>query len=394
MLQGHPSRFWGQLYDGFVADGHRVLKIHFCLADLVYWGRRPAITFRKRFCHWQNWLRQLLETEGVTDVFYYADRHPYHVEALNVSRQTGARCWTIEFGYLRPDWLTLEPEGMGAGSTFPKTRSEVEAMASGIAPPDMRNLYPHDFPTEAFHEVTFSLLQVFGRPFYPFYKSDKLYWPVIDYLSWIGELALDLPRRRAATSLLQLLGVEGAEFNLLAMQIQADHQIRSSSDYQHLSEFMEEVFASFAANAPTQRHLVVKLHPLDNGLENWFRWGRRLASKYRIESRLHVIKGGDLDALLRQSVGVVVVNSTVGIHALRSGVPTYVAGRAVFNIAGLTHQDSLDTFWREPNSVDRTFFTDFEKAISKIQVKGSFFNQQGRTIAIDTIRKRFRIPQN
>ena len=391
MLQGHPSPFWGRLRDGLVADGHRVLKVHFCLADLVYWAGRPAVTYRGRYSRWRAWLDRYVAAEGVTDILYYADRLPYHADALEVAQAIGLRAWAIEFGYLRPDWITLEPEAMGARSTFPRDRASIEALAHGVAMPDLVTRHPHDFPTEAFHEVSFHLLQSFGRPFFPTYNSDKIYWPVIDYLSWLTELAKDRRYRRDSDRIQHMALAGDVDYNLVAMQIQADYQIRASSGYAHLAEFLAEVFASFARAAPPDRHLVVKLHPLDNGLERWFRRIPALAREAGIAERVHVLKGGDLARLLRHSKGVALVNSTVGLHAMREGVPTFVAGSAVFDLPGLAHQGPLDTFWTDPEPVDRPYFDVFLRALSRIQVKGSFYNPAGRDAAIREIRDRFAV---
>ena len=94
-------------------------------------------------------------------------------------------------------------------------------------------------------------------------------------------------------------------------------QIRCSSPYGHLSEFLEEVFTSFAKFAPASRQLIVKIHPLDNGLERWFSKIPKLAQGAGIQERVHIVRGGDLGAFLHYSKGVVLVNSTVGLHALR-----------------------------------------------------------------------------
>ena len=388
MLQGHPSKFWGELYDGLVADGHRVLKIHLCFADLVYWGLRPAISYRGRYKNWRPFIEQYLLDEGVTDVLYYADRLPYHADALDAAKKLNVRSWAIEFGYLRPDWITMEPEGMGARSTFPKEPDQIRELAAGKEPPNMVNLYPHTFPTEAFHEVSFHLLQAYGRPFYPLYNSDKIYWPAIDYLSWLGQLALDRRRKREAARLQAQAEQGSMSYNLVAMQIQADYQIRCSSPYGHLSEFLEEVFTSFAAFAPASRQLIVKLHPLDNGLERWFSKIPKLAQGAGIQERVHIVRGGDLGAFLHYSKGVVLVNSTVGLHALRIGLPTYAAGDAIFDVKGLSHQGTLDAFWKAPEPVDTELFQDFERALTTIQMKGSFYNTEGLKVAVQAICER------
>lgn len=390
MLQGHPSRFWRELAEGLQADGHRVLKVHFGLADAVFWGRRPAIHYRGRFGRWRDFVSDLMRREGVTDVLYYADRLPYHAVALEEAKQQHVRAWAIENGYLRPDWLTMERDGMGALSRFPKDRAEIAALASGAPEPDMKVRYRHSFPVEAFNEVTFGLLQSFGRPLYPFHVSDRPVWPALDYLSWLPELVLSRRRARDADRILRKLNAEGTPFNLVPLQLEADYQIRASSPYLRLIDFVDEIMGSFASHAPRDRHVVFKVHPLDNGLGRWFTRLPALARRHGVEDRIHVIRGGDLGKLISASRGVVLVNSTVGLHALRARIPVCAMGSAIFDVPGLTHQDGLHAFWGRPAPVDRDFFNTFVRALSTIQVKGSFFAPDGRAHAISEIRRRMR----
>ncbi|ARE39410.1 Capsular polysaccharide export system protein KpsS [Rhodovulum sp. P5] len=390
MLQGHPSRFWRQLADGLAEDGHRVLKVHFGLADAVFWGRRSAIHYRGRFSRWRAFLTELVQREGVTDIFYYADRLPYHAVALEVAGVLNRRAWAIEHGYLRPDWLTIEADGMGALSRFPRTRAEIEALAEGVSPPDMTVLYRHDFAVEAFNEVSFGLLQSFGRVLYPLHVSDRPVPPVIDYLSWLPELVLTGRRARDAMALTRRLIRERIAYNLVPLQLEVDYQIRGSSPYSRLTDFIEEVIASLARTAPADRHVVFKVHPLDNGLGRWFSRIPAIAERYGVADRVHVLRGGNLGRMVTRSCGVVLVNSTVGIHALRAGTPLCVLGTAIYDVPGLSHQGGLDRFWTQPEPVDRAFFETFERAISTIQVKGSFFAPDGRDDAIAQIRARMR----
>lgn len=388
MLQGHPSVFWRELGEGINRAGHRVIKVHFSLADRLFWGAWNSKTYRGRLKAWPEYLKRLIADQGVTDILYYADRLPYHAEALKVAHNLGCRAWAIEFGYLRPDWLTFEPNGMGALSTFPKIRSEVERKALGVPNPDTRNLYGHDFGDEAVNEVAFALIQSFGRPLYPLFHSDKPVWPAIDYLSWLPVLAMSRFRERQARDLITRLRANKTPFNLVAMQLEADYQIRASSPYTSLKQFCTEVISSFAYGAPKDRHLVFKLHPLDNGLGDWFRKIRSIARTRGVEGRVHVIRGGDLGTLISASSGVVLVNSTVGIHALRRSIPVCATGTAVYDLEGLTHQAGLDRFWQHPEPVDDAYYQTFERALSTIQIKGSFFDPAGRQAAINEITRR------
>lgn len=386
-LRGHPSGFWRDLASALEGRGHRILKVNLCLADAVFWRRR-AMNYRGRPGRWPTWLGDLLRRERVTDIVYYADRHPYHEAARAVSRDLGIRCWAIEFGYLRPDWLTLEEGGMGPISAFPRSRAEISALALGRRRPDMRHRFVHKFAEEAFNEVTFNLIEAFGRPFYPLYHADKIYWPALDYLSWLPVLATARRRERQAAEMARALATEGRPFNLVPLQLQSDYQVRKNAPYQRIEHFLEETIASFARHAPANRELVVKVHPLDNGLERWFARTRKLAKRHNVGNRVHTIRGGDLATLLKASKGTVLINSTVGIHALRFGIPVLSRGDAVYDLPGLTHQGGIDTFWSAPDPVDRAFYETFERALTAVQVKGSFFDPAGRAVAIAEICKR------
>jgi len=385
MLQGHPSRFWAELGDGLKNDGHRVIKVHFGLADRVFWGRRPAINYRGPLRSWRGFVTDLMRREGVTDVLYYADRLPYHAVALDAAKADGRRAWAVEHGYLRPDWLTLEPEGMGAFSRFPREPEKIRELAQGVPAPDMRVRYRHSFAAEAFNEVSFGLLQSFGRPLYPLHVSDRPVWPAIDYLSWLPVLAMSRRRARQAERTVAELVATGTQYNLVPLQLEADYQIRASSPYRRLGDFIEAVLHSFSAHAPADRHIVFKIHPLDNGLGRWFKRIPAIARRFGVAHRVHVIRGGDLGTLVRGSKGVVLVNSTVGLHALRAGVPVCAMGEAVYDVEGLTHRSGLPQFWTTPDRMDEAFLDSFIRALSTIQLKGSFYDAEGRIAAIREI---------
>lgn len=389
LLQGPPSTFWMHLAAGFEAAGHRVLHINLCAGDLLTWRRRGAINYRGRFRDWRSWLEALCRREGVTDILYYADRLPYHVEARRVARDLGIEAVAMEFGYLRPSWITLEKEGMGVYSHFPADPDRIRAAAAGLAPAPPGTAYRYTFATEAWHEVTYNLALVFGRPLYPFYRHDKYDHPVVEYLSWLVKLALARPAAARAERIAAEWTASGRPFNLVALQLQGDYQIRDNSQYDTLAEMLTGVIGSFAAHAPADRRLLVKVHPLDNGMRSWRRIVGRIAATAGVGERVEVIDGADLHALIKASEGVVVVNSTVGLHALRLNAPTKAMGVAVFDMPGLTHQGPLDGFWTAPEPVDQDLAAALVKFMAaSIQVQGSFYNPEGRVVAIAEIVRR------
>ncbi len=385
-LQGPPSTYWAELGDALAARGARVLRVNLNAADALFWRRPGALNYRGSLRGWGRWLAGLMRAEGVTDLLYYADRLPYHRIALKRARSLGVDAHAVEFGYLRPDWLTLEREGMGAFSHFP---DDPALWAADAPAPDMAPRYPHGFGDEARAEVIYNLAASFGRPFFPRYVADKYYWPLFDYLVWLPKfLRAGRDRRRAGEIVADCLrGV--FPYALVALQMQSDYQMRACSAFRHQRDMMSMVARSFAAHAPRDMQLVFKVHPLDNGWERWGAHARRLAAAHGLEGRVRVLNGGDLGALIAAAHGVVAINSTVGVHALRAGRPTIALGAAVYEAPGLTHRGGLDTFWTAPKAPDRAAVDAFVATLAdRFQVKGSFYNPEGRRAAAATMAER------
>ncbi|MEM8739929.1 MAG: capsular biosynthesis protein [Pseudomonadota bacterium] len=396
-LQGPPCLLWPRLADALRAAGHSTRRINLHCGDWLFWPRAGADHYRGRFSRWPAWLDAYLVRHGVTDILYYADRLPYHIEALARAKARGIHTHAIEYGYLRPDWLTIEPEAMGRFSTFPRNPDAIRDLAAGHPEPDMTPRYGHGFWEESWREVTYDLLLVFGRGLYPFYRSDKYYWPVAEYLAWLVRLGVRAATSRRDEALVDraLAGAldGGFRYNLVALQLQMDYQIRASSDYTHIEEMLDEILASFAAHAPESRHLIIKTHPLDNGLENWPRRLRRLTRRHRVEGRVHLVDSRRLAELNQNSMGAIMANSTVGLHALGDGIPVICLGDAVYDIAGLTHKRGLDSFWTDPDQVDLALAADLRRALAAhIQVRGDFFNPEGQRIAIEALTEKLLAP--
>ncbi|MCM2294337.1 capsular biosynthesis protein [Allorhizobium sp. BGMRC 0089] len=380
-LQGPPSIFWCEFAGAFEDAGIKTCHVNFTVGDWVFWRKRGAKHYRGSLKNWPNYLRRLIEERAITDIVYYADRLPYHAAASKLCSELGVRCHAVEWGYLRPDWLTFERGGMGRFSHFPNDPKLIRAIAAKVGEPDVAVKYPHTFLAEAFNEVIYNLLNFFGRPFYPFYSADKYYSALVDYLPWLLKF-VSRPARLPAGFL-----EKGHDpFYLVALQLQSDYQIRANSSYRHLRDMMRQVVQSFVRNAPPNSRLLFKQHPLDNGLERWQSALRMIAREFGVENRVVFIDEGDLHDILAETSGVIVVNSTVGLHSLRAMKPTIILGCAVFDVPGLTHQGGLDSFWTHPEPVDATLMADLVKAMAAtIQVKGDFFNPEGRKAAISAM---------
>ncbi len=109
---------------------------------------------------------------------------------------------------------------------------------------------------------------------------------------------------------------------------------------------------SFAAHSVAGTRLGLQGSPPRQRPDYWRNFIEAKAAALRLAGRVFYLDGGNLDVLAEASSGMVTVNSTAGLHALKQGRPVKVLGTAVFDIAGLTDQQPLDDFWQAPAAPD------------------------------------------
>ncbi|MBL8590521.1 MAG: capsular biosynthesis protein [Methylobacteriaceae bacterium] len=386
-LQGPPSPFWPELAAGFEAAGARALRINLSTSDALFWRRRGAAAYRGRFAGWRDFVRGFMAAEHVTDVIYFNDRNPYHIVARQVAEEMGAQPQVLEFGYLRPGWLTLEQGGMGAWSHFPADPATIRAVAARCGPQPAEGFQAHPLATEIAFEVCSNLVNQYAFAPFPFYRTDRVHNATYDYLSGLRHWIAIARRRKQAEAIMAPLLSGAQPFVLFALQMQSDYQIRDNTRHRDQRVALAQTIASFARHAPTELSLLIKLHPYDTGLIDWHGLARRLSAEHGVApGRVACVDEGPTQALIAASRGVVVSNSTVGMSAIRALKPTFSFGVAVYEAPGLTHQGGLDSFWASPEPVDADFCAAFVQALAgSIQVRGSVYVPEGRKLACGEI---------
>ncbi|MEM8552716.1 MAG: capsular biosynthesis protein [Pseudomonadota bacterium] len=387
LLQGPPSGFFNVLAQAFRDAGVPVSRINLHGGDAAQ--APDGIPFRGKLSEFDGFVSEVIQTDAITDVLYFADRLPYHRIAADVADRLGATPYAIENGYVRPDWLTLEPGGMGAFSRFPVDRETIEALAADAPGIDTRLRYSHSFFNEAYCDVRYTLTRLVTSFRYPHFDRDRANHPLKEYLSWTPQLFRRQWARFRAPHQMRRVLAESRPFFLFPMQLQEDYQIRHNSRYASLSTLVDEVFASFAKGAPKHTSLLVKIHPLDNGLQNWRATLKEAKRDYGLTGRIRFLSAGPLVDMLENCEGVVLVNSTVGLTALREGCAVRTLGAAVYDLEGLTDRQPLDDFWSNPTPPDPEFVDAFVRALAALtQVKGSLYDKAGMRAASEEIVRR------
>lgn len=381
-LQGPASPFFARLGKALRARGHRVGKINLNLGDQLFW-RSGATAYRGRFSRWAGHLSRRFDEEGVTDIVLFGDCRSYHRTAVELARARGIAVHVFEEGYLRPDWVTLEQGGVNGFSHLPETAADIRRLAAAAAEAPAPVKTGSGLRNRVVWDVIYNLSTAFGRGLYPFYRHHRP-WPVLlEYACWLKRLAvMPIEKRRSRRTLARLATSEPGFF-IFPLQLDSDFQIRVHADLNSMEEALEVIVASFAAHAPVTDHLVVKAHPLDNGLVDRRRQCRRIARAAGVEDRVLFVDGGNLARLTSDAKGMVTVNSTSGMVALEMARPVAVLGRAVYNVPGLTHQGSLDRFWTAPPRPDPELLAEFVRLLkARALVNGSFFTEAGLAAAV------------
>ena len=395
-LQGPISPFFPALAATLKARGHRVLRINVCLGDHLLWkglfwperqwrafhaGDVPAEDFQGRLGEWHAHVRQVLDEHAVTDLVLLGEQRPYHRIAIAAAKARGIAVTATDFGYIRPDWIILERDGHNAVSHFPRDPVSILALAEGLPPLDGKRYFTDHFPTQARWDVLFHLSNLSLWP-YSHFQGFQLHPIIPAYLGTAWRMALRGRTRRRAEALMARLP-EDAPFYLFAMQMENDYSIRAYSPYPDMDTPLRETVRSFAAHAPPDAHLGVKVHPLDPGMKHWTARLRRMARRAGVEDRVHLLDAIQLDPLLQRAAGVVTVNSTVGIHALQVGKPIIALGDALYRVPGLTHEGGLDSFWQEAHPPIAALTDAFLRAIGHhLHVRGGFYSPEGLAAAV------------
>lgn len=387
-LQGPITPFFAEVAAGLVALGHATHRINLNLGDRLFWhgGPGPMVDYRGPPEAWPGFIDAYLDRHGITDLVLLGEQRAYHRAAIAAADRRGIAVTVTDFGYFRPDWITLEREGMGGDSCFPRDPAAIRALAAGLPPADLTERLRDPFWRMAAWDVAYHLAAMLPWPF-PHYRSHQLHHPLATYAGMARRLLLRRRERAEGARIVERLA--GQPFWVFAMQMETDFSIRAYSRYTDMDTPVGETVRSFARHAPPDAHLVIKVHPLDPCLKRWSRRLPAIAEAAGIGRRVHVAHHGPLDLMLGGSRGMVTVNSTVGLRAIVLGRPTKALGQAVWDVEGLTHQGPLDRFWTEGAPPDPALRADFLAALqATTQLRGVFYAPEGRAVAVaETVRR-------
>ncbi len=379
-LQGPHGPFFRRLGDALADAGHRVYRINLNGGDRLDWGP-GGIDYRGTGDDWPLFLDAFLRDHGITDVILYGDCRAVHRAAHGIAKLRGCRIHVFEEGYIRPDFLTLEREGVNGNSTLSDDPDWYLAEAARLPPAPVFDGVPASFQRRARQTIAYNVATVTGRLRFPFYRSHRPSGAWYEAIGWIGRRVFSKGDRRQSEEAMRAIG--DRPYFCLPMQLSSDHQIRTHSPFEDMTVAIAFVIRSFAAHAPADTLLVLKRHPLDADLVPYGRIIAREAERNGVGDRVFYLPEGDVTTLVERARGVVTVNSTTGTLALRKGIPTAVLGDAVYHMPRITYQGTLDAFWCNPVAPDMAVYDAFCRVlIDRCLVHGGYLSEEGLDVLV------------
>lgn len=378
LLQGPMGSFFKRLDLLFRKQGAHTFRIGFNVGDAFFSARDNYIPYRGRPEAWESYIRRFLKKREIDMIFLFGDCRFYQKIAVKESLKQDIDIFVFEEGYLRPDFVTLERYGVNDFSRISRDPAFYRGLnMEAFAPKKIVDTHPRYY-RKGWSATTYYTLSGLFWFLYPHYRHHRHFSFITEALWGVRNAYRKYKYKFTERGLLEtILQQYKNAYYFVPLQTYNDFQLREHSVFSSIEAFIEDVMCSFAANAPQERALLIKHHPEDRGRKDYRKQIRTLSRKLGIEERVFVAYDLHLPTCLKNAIGTITINSTVGISSLHHGKPTITLGNALYDIEGLTCRDMpLDRFWTEYKAPDRELFERFRRyLIETTQLNGSFYGK-------------------
>ncbi len=373
-LVGPIGTFFARFSDYLENNNIRTYKILFPLHEYGF-SQSRIIKYDQDIKVFKDFLRQTIIKYEIKHIFMYGNVLIPHKQALDLAKELNflgkdIKTHIFELGYLRPNFVTLENDGINYNSSLIKSSKFYSKQDSYSVLPvpkkharlRIRKIWKtisfinHSFKNYKIVEKDHKLQP---KPIYIWFQIKGFF---LKYFFFFTEYKLKNYLLRN-------------KFFLVILQVSTDSQLTEGSDIKDNKKFIYEVIKEFAEAKRNDINLVFKHHPRDRGYTNYHNEIQNLANEFGVSNNVFYIHDYYLSKLFQNSncMGTVLINSTVGYQSLYHSVPVKSLGITPYNIKGLSDQKDLASFFKNPSPVDKLLFNKFYKYIlENSQINGNF----------------------
>ncbi|EPW0957146.1 capsule polysaccharide modification protein KpsS [Campylobacter coli] len=344
LLQGPVGTFFHRLAIKMKKNKTKVFKLNFNGGDFLFYpsGKRCKCDEKDL----ENFYENFFKEKKIDAIVMYNDCRLIHAKAIKVAKGLGIGIWIFEEGYLRPYCITFEKDGVNANSSLPRDKNFY--LSCNILTKESIKEIPGGFKFMAFSAFLYWLFSFLLAPFFNNKLHHRTLYP-FEFLFWFRSLYRKYLYKFTEKKLNQKIYSLEKKYFLAILQVYNDTQIKHHYK-KSIEEFIEELILSFANHVRAKSCLVFKHHPMDRGYRNYSKLINELSQKYHVEGRIFYVHDTCLPTLLKNALGCITINSTVGLSAILEGCPTKVCGNAFYDFEGLAYPKKLQFFWREAHA--------------------------------------------
>ncbi len=378
-LQGPMGNFFNQVATWLEVKNIETYKVNLNGGDWFFSDKNiytACIDYTGDLDGFSAWLVDILSQYDIEAVVCFGDCRKYHQIARLISDKLKLDFFVFEEGYIRPNFITFERCGVNAYSTFScdfnrQDHADIDAVEADIQ--EVQNKY-YKMVLSAI--IYYSLIILFFFK-YRNYHHHRGMSPWSELFAW---LCSGVRRLRNAIfeprKIENIIAKHRHQYFVFPLQVHNDSQIKIHSQLKDMQKYIDLVIKDFSENSLPQHHLILKHHPMDRGYRHYGQLIQLLAAQYHSSGRVHYVCDVHLPTLLKNSLGVVTVNSTTGLQALYHDIPVKVLGSAIYDMDGLTDQKQLAEFWINPTAVNLHNYDIFRKnLIINSQLNGAFYGK-------------------
>jgi capsular polysaccharide export protein len=374
-LQGPMGTFFKRLDKVFRQKGANTYKIAFNAADWFFSNKDNVVPYKGTPKNWEHFIYDFLLNHKINKLFLFGDCRFYQKITIKIATKMGIEVFVFEEGYVRPNYITLEKQGVNNNSKLPRAKSFYENLPDVLEQPRERGVRNSMFKMIASAISYYAIAKTFkfAYPHYIHHRDLSLtkeaFYGARNFVRKIIYTFKDAAQNDILANELS------KKYFFVPLQTSSDFQIKKHSLFKGMEEFIEVVLNSFALSADKEHFIVFKHHPIDRGKKNYTDLIKSLAAKLGVAERVMVVFELHIPNTLKNAIGTVTINSTVGLSSLYHGTPTITLGKAIYDIHGLTCKGvALDDFWQDATPPDANLFKKFRAFLIKnSQINSSFY---------------------
>lgn len=389
-LQGPHGKFFKRLGNELLKRGNTVSRINLCGGDWLDWHGKNTCCYREKKNVWSSWISHYYDKNHVTDLLVFGDWRPMHDEAIVIAKLKKIRVWVFEEGYLRPAYITMERNGVNGRSDFYVNAKEFEQELQTAVDNPIENREPVTFDSSLLRRkglaFNYAALELLAHPFFPFYQTHRPNNILVEGISWLFKLLRKRKNKFLTMLELKRLTRLNKSFFLFPLQLDSDSQVRLYSPFSGMKNAIMYILASFAEYAPKNDLIIIRNHPMDNGIINYREFIESFSKSIGIYDRVFFLETGNAKLMIQHAKAMVVLNSTIGMTGVREGLPVYCVGSSIYALKGLAadkKQQSLDEFWSHPVYPEKAYVDAFESILKKkVLINGGFYDDMAVELSI------------